>query len=285
MACATGFCFTEFTDLCDNVGRSCISIETVFGGLIENQFALASAIAPVIEDVAGFGTCERVHFDTATGTYTATASATTVPIGIHLFGGRVATDGRASCVNVGCAPGTQPVAGAFLDDELCVTDEGNASFILLEDSTIAGCTFAMKLPGPSTAPWSYIARNSAAGVVVPANTAAVATTDSVVVPYDGFYMVSYNVNTETPQPRPFPDADINYVTIRSNDGTTNTRYSDQEGELTDFFQLMDVSEGLCLQAGDTIFGTVAQSTSPAQLNPSTAVSSNFTVIYLGPGGC
>lgn len=288
MSCQSGFCWESFTDLCANVGQTCITIETVFSGLIENQFALASAIAPVISDVSGYPTCTRVYYDTVAGAYTNTSNANTVSIGIHLFGGRVALDGQGSCVTVNCTPGTLPSTGDYLDDDLCVTENpGEAAFILLEDATNSGCTFATTIPGNRDVEWSYISRDQGIGIIVPSNIVTLATVDSVVVPYDGFYQINFEAYAQTPVVGVLPaGAGPTYISIRADVSSVDTRYADQTSSVNDsLFEVMSASSGLCLSAGDTVYVTIAQSATAAGLRPSTVTGDDFSVVYVGPGGC
>lgn len=288
MACQTNNCWSSYTDLCSFVGMTCISIETVFSGLIENQFAVANSVAPVISDVAGFPTCTRVYFDTVAGTYTNSANANTIAIGIHLFGGRVALDGQGSCVTVQCTPAALPSAGALLNDDLCVTtNRGEAKFILLEDATASGCSFAASLPGDPNLFWNYREAGTGVGSIVPSNVVSSVTVGQVTVPYDGFYQINSNANTETPiiVAHP-PGADTNFISnhvIIGGTGGTDINLSDMGVNLNQqFFGLMAVSDGICLSAGDIVYSVVAQSVLASSLRPSTIVSSNFSVIYTGP---
>lgn len=241
MACLTGVCFTEFTDLCSFVGRSCINIEQTFGGLIENQFALASAIAPVIEGASEFPSCTRVYFDTATCTYTNSPSATTVTIGVHLFGGRVRTDGPSSCVTVQCTPGELPECGTFLDDDLCSipTSEG-AAYILLEDATNSGCTSAMRLPAD---PFDFY-EGYFSNTEVPIAAATEICEVLITVPADGLYDIGFNGQFNNLGTIQQLEA---WVQVNSDAGRTGLQVTSQSTVSS-----VARSFNLCLSAGDTL---------------------------------
>lgn len=266
MACdSTSVCFESFVDLCSNVGQTCFQAQT-FWDLISNQSRLADQLAPVIDGVDGvIASCSRVYLDTASCSYTGVASATTVAVGVHAFGGRVMFDGNVRCVNVLPTSGVFPTCGTLLDDTF--TADANGSWLLLEDASGDGCHAAMKL-GAETED-IYIDEVLAGLFSVTSSASTVVGT--VTVPNQtGRYVATIDVRSQSPTPEPSEDVVLTLV--------DSSNAIVVEGRATrSRFPRITASREFCLTAGDTLTLQAAQSGTTA----SSVFQSRVQLRYVG----
>ena len=134
------FCLSTFVDLCVLIGQACgqWKLEN-FWDIVLNQRRLLNAIAPLIDDLADAAPCCRIYFDTDACAFTTTAGATTIPAGVHAFGGRVVFDGQHHCAKVSAD------CGQRLDGDFNPVDCGGAWIVVGESD----CG-ALLLPLPPT---------------------------------------------------------------------------------------------------------------------------------------
>lgn len=187
-SCTDGFCWDSFKQLCQNIGQNVR--KSVIWDLIDNQSRLADAVAPYFEGAEAVAICGRVYLNTSTCAVSGAATASTVPIGVHVGGGRVVLDGKHVCVSVNVS-GTIPGCGAFLDEDL-IPVAADGAFVLLEPTKVSGCTRAMRISGGSgTSSLTFFDGDNSQNAPLPASGSLL--NGPIQVPYSGQYQIRQGV--------------------------------------------------------------------------------------------